>query len=107
MAVTPKSGPQQPPLMVIQDEPEHTGEVPLVLIHDGGGTVVSYHSLKSLGRPVYAIPDVTLGTDQSWESIAQMAETYSQVVQQKFIAGPVLLGGEAQRWIYCRAAKYD
>lgn len=84
---------QQSALVTIQDDPNYSEEVPLVLIHDGGGTIVSYHSLGALRRPVYAIPDLTFGTTQSWESLAQMAAAYCQLVKDKFIAGPILLGG--------------
>lgn len=88
--------PKQPSLVTIQDDADDTGEVPLVLIHDGGGTILSYHGLEALRRPVFAIPDVTFGTSQSWQSIAEMAAAYCQVIEEKFIAGPILLGGKVQ-----------
>lgn len=83
-------------LVQIQDDPSFREEIPLVLIHDGGGTIVGYHGLESLQRPVFAIPDVTFGTVQSWESIAQMAAAYCELLKEKFIAGPILLGGIMQ-----------
>lgn len=91
------TGGLQPTLIRIQDEEEYSNEIPLILIHDGGGTIRNYSRLRSLQRPVYAIPDPTFNTDQSWErGISQMAEVYSALIQKKLVAGQVLLGGMSE-----------
>ncbi|KAK3940837.1 Alpha/Beta hydrolase protein [Diplogelasinospora grovesii] len=61
------------------------GAVPLVLIHDGGGTVFSYHLLGPLNRALYGIWNPCYyvpprGRSRNWESIPEMAEHYITLI---------------------------
>jgi len=74
---------------VIQASGDRT---PLVLIHDGSGTIAQYLGLKSLikNRPVYAIapkPGVRVS------SFAQFTHNYIDLVRSKVPQGPYVLGG--------------
>jgi thioesterase domain-containing protein len=84
--------------VLIQNPPANTPAArkpPLVLIHDGGGTIFSYHMLPSLGRPLYGIADPRFNSGVPWErGVADMAAAY--IPHIKAAAGPrgrVVLGG--------------
>ena len=68
-------------------------EIPLVLIHDGGGTTFSYYCLGDLGRPVYGIANPRFRSGQAWDSIESMARCYTQMIMASIRAGPIILGG--------------
>jgi thioesterase domain-containing protein len=68
--------------------------VPLVLIHDGGGTIYSYHCLGPLDRPVYGIHNPHYGTPSVWTGgIRQMAAHYASLIKSVVPRGDVILGG--------------
>ncbi|KAI2631236.1 Alpha/Beta hydrolase protein [Xylaria nigripes] len=69
--------------------------VPLFLIHDGGGTTVSYHCLYPIGRTVYGIENVRLHDGGFWESgIPGMATHYIELIEKVLPeGGDILLGG--------------
>ena len=67
---------------------------PLVLIHDGGGTIFGYHCLGKLERPVYGIYNPHFGTENTWSGgIPEMAVHYVRLVRAAVPEGPIFLGG--------------
>lgn len=59
------------------------GTIPLILIHDGGGTTFPYHCLEPLGRPVYGIANPHFRSGAPWPGgLPQMAETYAAMVRR-------------------------
>ncbi|EEH43222.2 uncharacterized protein PADG_08042 [Paracoccidioides brasiliensis Pb18] len=67
---------------------------PLVLIHDGGGTTVSYCSLNSLDRVVYGIQNPQLYSGEPWEhGLPEMARVYADLILSVVPSGRLLLGG--------------
>lgn len=84
--------------MVIQEASERNvlqAPSPLVLFHDGGGTVFSYFLLDSLDRDVlgFSHPGTTSG--QHWDSsIVDMATYYYKQMKASMKPGNVILGGK-------------
>ncbi|KAK2740432.1 hypothetical protein FQN55_008888 [Onygenales sp. PD_40] len=69
-------------------------QTPLVLIHDGGGTPVSYYFLESLDREVYGIQNPRFYTCEPWEhGLPEMARLYANLILSVVPSGPLLLGG--------------
>ncbi|EFR03532.1 hypothetical protein MGYG_06529 [Nannizzia gypsea CBS 118893] len=79
---------------LVQPAPDgYESAVPLVLIHDGGGTSVNYYYLHSLDRAVYAIQNPSFYSGEPWEDgIPEMGATYAQLIQSHVPSGPILLG---------------
>lgn len=74
--------------------PCDSSHVPLVLIHDGGGTCFSYHCLDPLGRPTYAIHNPRFNSQKPWAGgIPEMARLYVDLLRDAVPPGDVLLGG--------------
>lgn len=73
-----------------------TSTVPLVLIHDGGGTIFQYHTLEQpLGRRMYGISNPYFGSDVCpLGGIPQLAREYIQAIRQTLRQGRVILGGQ-------------
>lgn len=70
------------------------GQLPLVLIHDGGGTCFSYRLLEFLGRPVYGIHNPRFQSGRPWKGgIEEMARVYVELVRSLFPTGAFILGG--------------
>ncbi|KAI1184760.1 Alpha/Beta hydrolase protein [Nemania serpens] len=69
--------------------------VPLILLHDGGGTTFSYHCLYPIGRTVYGIQNARLDEGGYWESgISGMASHYIELIEKVMPeGGEILLGG--------------
>ena len=68
--------------------------LPLVLIHDGGGTTFSYFMLGNLRREVWAIHNPRHWTAEPWQGgISEMAAEYIDLIHAAGIRGPILLGG--------------
>jgi len=80
----------------IQTAPRNQSHAkPLVLIHDGGGTVFGYYSLGKLNRDVYAIFNPDFDKDTVWEGgMSEMARTYIQLLVDAGLEGPIYLGGK-------------
>lgn len=58
------------------------GAVPLVLVHDGGGTTFGYHCLDPLGRPVYGIANPHFESGAPWPGgVDEMARLYVDMVR--------------------------
>ncbi|KAF6834479.1 thioesterase domain-containing protein [Colletotrichum plurivorum] len=69
-------------------------KLPLVLIHDGGGTSFAYFLLESLHRDVWAIHNPHYHTGEAWPGgMVQMARHYIGLMLMAGITGPVILGG--------------
>ncbi|KAK2798833.1 hypothetical protein FQN50_008694 [Emmonsiellopsis sp. PD_5] len=72
-------------------------QTPLVLIHDGGGTPVSYYFLESLDREVYGIQNPRFYTCEPWEhGLPEMARLYADMILSVVPSGPLLLGGQSE-----------
>ncbi|KAL2017113.1 hypothetical protein VTK56DRAFT_2585 [Thermocarpiscus australiensis] len=67
---------------------------PLVLIHDGGGTIFSYYCLGELGRPLFGIANPRFYSGGAWEGgIPQMARHYLDFIKSAVPRGNVIIGG--------------
>jgi thioesterase domain-containing protein len=80
----------------IQHKGQGSTAVPLVLIHDGGGTIYSYLNLGQLHRDVYAIFNPHFDDGSPWMGgIPEMAQEYAKMIRAKIGRGPIILGGES------------
>ncbi|KLJ07980.1 hypothetical protein EMPG_16549 [Blastomyces silverae] len=80
--------------MIQPAPPGHEKAPSLVLIHDGGGTTVSYCYLDSLDRAVYGIQNPRLYSGQPWDhGLPEMAKVYADLILSVVPSGPLLLGG--------------
>ncbi|CAK7567341.1 MAG: hypothetical protein SEPTF4163_005304 [Sporothrix epigloea] len=80
-----QAGPRQPT--------RHNG-IPLILIHDGGGTTFSYHLIGNLGRKVLGIANPRFRSGIPWAGgLREMATAYAALVVSAVSSGPVILGG--------------
>ncbi|KAH6850406.1 Alpha/Beta hydrolase protein [Chaetomium sp. MPI-CAGE-AT-0009] len=68
---------------------------PLILVHDGGGTIFSYHCLGELGRRVHGIANPNYESGQAWAGgLPEMARLYLGFVASVIPpGGDVILGG--------------
>ncbi len=67
---------------------------PLILIHDGGGTIFSYYLLDSVERPLYGIFNPYFYSGESWKGgIPEMASYYVGLIKKVIPKGPVIIGG--------------
>jgi hypothetical protein len=79
---------------VVQVAQIKRSSIPLVLLHDGGGTIFSYHALGPLNRDVYGISNPRFEDGKAWEGgIHEMAQAYAQMIKAKIPRGKILLGG--------------
>lgn len=82
----------------VQDAPSSAASIPLVLIHDGGGTVFNYWTLGPLHRQMYAISDPAFDSGAGWKGweggLKQMAELYCKQIRSEIGKGNILLGGK-------------
>ncbi|KAL3420509.1 thioesterase domain-containing protein [Phlyctema vagabunda] len=79
---------------LIHAGPAGTRRAPLVLLHDGGGTIFSYFLLKAPNCAVYGIHNPRTQPPQDWEGgLPQMALEYLTVLKKRFQNRPILLGG--------------
>ncbi|KAG9250296.1 Alpha/Beta hydrolase protein [Emericellopsis atlantica] len=71
-----------------------TTNLPLVLIHDGGGTSFAYFLLGELKRDVWAIHDPNYWEGKTWPGgMDEMARHYIVLMRNAGIRGKILLGG--------------
>lgn len=69
--------------------------LPLVLIHDSGGTTFSYFLLGSLSRDVWAIHNPKYFDGLRWEGgMDEMARKYLEYIGSEGLSGPIILGGK-------------
>ncbi|EAS27292.3 uncharacterized protein CIMG_09897 [Coccidioides immitis RS] len=82
-------------LFLVQSAPDgFESATPLVLIHDGGGTTVSYFYLESLDRTVYAIQNPRFYSGEPWEGgLPEMGRIYASLIRSVLPSGPIILGG--------------
>ncbi len=82
---------------LIQDglrPPARHDATPLVLIHDGGGTIFSYYLLDDLGRRLWGIANPRFKTGVPWAGgLHEMATIYAGLVARAVPSGGVILGG--------------
>ena len=82
----------------VQDAPSSGSSIPLVMIHDGGGTVFNYWTLGPLHRQMYAISDPAFDSGAEWKGweggLKQMAELYCNMIRKEIGKGKILLGGK-------------
>ncbi|CAK7269785.1 hypothetical protein SEPCBS119000_003747 [Sporothrix epigloea] len=82
---------------VIQAGPRHPirhHSIPLILIHDGGGTTFSYHLVGDLNRTVLGIANPRFRSGIPWAGgLREMATAYAASVEGAVSSGPVILGG--------------
>jgi hypothetical protein len=68
--------------------------LPLVLVHDGGGTTFSYLLLSTLARDVWAIHNPKFFDGLPWDGgLDEMAKHYLDLMAAE-LSGPIMLGGE-------------
>ena len=78
-------------------EPENSKgkpKTPLVLIHDGGGTIFQYFLLGPFGRETLGIANPYF--DQGGKplgGIKQLAQEYADAIWSHFERGPLIIGG--------------
>ncbi|KAG4443834.1 hypothetical protein IFR05_000670 [Cadophora sp. M221] len=80
----------------LQSSPKNpaSSKIPLVLIHDGGGTTFAYHCLGSLQRDVYGIHNPKYESGEEWEGgMREMALCYIELLEDAGIEGPIIIGG--------------
>lgn len=72
-----------------------TPGVPLILMHDGGGTTFSYHCLDPTNRPLYGVENPHLHEGGWWDGgIPEMAKHYIDLMAKALPqGGRVILGG--------------
>ncbi|WEW62048.1 hypothetical protein PRK78_007548 [Emydomyces testavorans] len=82
-------------IMLVQSAPSgFESATPLILIHDGGGTTVSYFYLESLDRTVYGIQNPRFYSGEPWEGgLPEMGRIYASLIRSVIPSGPVILGG--------------
>lgn len=81
---------------LIQHAAAWESSVPLILIHDGGGSTFSYYLLPSLQRTVYAIHNPRLFSGRPWAGgIPAMARAYLDLIRMALPSGKVFLGGKS------------
>ena len=81
---------------IIRQQPS-SASVPLILVHDGGGTIFPYFAIHDIGRDIYGI--ALSGRGEPWENgIADIAEKYTALVKaQSLPSSAVILGGERRQ----------
>ena len=79
--------------------PDDPSNIPLFLIHDGGGTIVSYTMLGSLRRTVWGIHNPKFYEGGFWDGgFLAMAEHYTELIRSNSPRGSkILLGGESRQ----------
>lgn len=71
-----------------------TSDVPLLLLHDGGGTCFAYYCLDPLGRTTYEIHNPHFESQIPWTGgIPEMARYYVRLMRTMVPRGRILLGG--------------
>ena len=81
-------------LVFIRGTAKESAAVPLVLTHDGGGTIFSYFTLGSLGRHLYGISNPHFDSKTAWEGgIPEVAQQYCDMIKKHLPKGRILLGG--------------
>ncbi|KAM7186523.1 hypothetical protein V8F20_011345 [Naviculisporaceae sp. PSN 640] len=81
----------------IQHPLDNVDATPLVLFHDGSGTVFSYHMLGDLSRPMWAVSNPHYGKDTKFLlGMPEMARRYVSNMKKCIPSGKIILGGWSQ-----------
>lgn len=76
--------------------------IPLILFHDGGGTVFNYHLLGDLSRPMWAISNPHYGKDTCFSlGIPEMAHRYISDMKKCIPSGKIIIGGWSLGGLTC------
>ena len=68
--------------------------VPLVLIHDGGGTIFQYYMLGPLNRTTFAIASPYFDSGiRPTGGVPELAKEYASAIRNEIGRGSVILGG--------------
>lgn len=89
-------GDENPGLIFDGDDgdPFTTSDIPVVLLHDGGGTCFAYYCLNPLNRPTYEIHNPHFENGKPWPGgIPEMAQHYVDLMRKVVPQGQILLGG--------------
>lgn len=93
------------PALIYQGPSSRPPRVPLILVHDGGGTHFNYHLLDPIDRPLWGIENARLHDGGWWEGgIPQMAGHYIELLGKILpYGGDILLGGMCYiyEWMMC------
>lgn len=85
------------PALVQEGRRKLASAIPLVLIHDGGGTTFGYYTLGDLTpeRELWAIHNPDFKRSRPYPlTMEEMAKNYINLIQSSGIKGPIYLGGE-------------
>lgn len=80
----------EPALTQLQTGSE--GLTPLVLFHDGSGSIEHYRKITHIGGDVYAIKNPTMKETHWAEGLIDMAQKYPSAIIRS-LKGPVIVGG--------------
>ncbi len=95
------------PALIFEDEDGTGKKLPLVLIHDGGGTIFNYFLLEELDREVWGIYSPKWESGETWEGgIREMAVEYLRLIRTVIPQGNFLLGGESSIRALLSSKKY-
>ncbi|KIH91996.1 thioesterase [Sporothrix brasiliensis 5110] len=79
---------------LIQDDLRQRNAIPLILIHDGSGTIFSYYILDNIDRKLLGIANPRFKSGIPWAGgLREMATIYAGLVASAILSGPVILGG--------------
>ncbi|RAQ58613.1 nonribosomal peptide synthase [Aspergillus flavus] len=71
-----------------------SSNIPLVMIHDGGGTTYAYHRMGPVNRPLYGIHFPGYASGTAWKGgIKSLGRHYADLIQKSLLSGPIILGG--------------
>ncbi|RYP90231.1 hypothetical protein DL770_003652 [Monosporascus sp. CRB-9-2] len=87
-------GPNPVQVQFVQPHHQANPPSPLVLVHDGGGSIFSYFILGDLNRDVWAIYNPKYFDGEAWEGgMDEMARHYIDLIVSAGIRGDIMLGG--------------
>ena len=67
---------------------------PLYLVHDGSGLVSHYERLSPLHRDVWGLGNPCFFSDESWETLEDMAQAYARAIERHAKDTALILGGQ-------------
>jgi pimeloyl-ACP methyl ester carboxylesterase len=85
------------PSLVQEARNRPASSIPLVLIHDGGGTTFGYYLLGELhpARELWAIHNPNYKSSRPYpKTMEEIARDYIRMIESSGIHGPIYLGGE-------------
>lgn len=85
------------PALVQEARNRPASSIPVVLIHDGGGTAFPYYLLDELrpARELWAIRNPDFESSRPYPmTMEEMARNYVRLIESSGIRGPIYLGGK-------------